>query len=354
MRPGGAGWADRSGVPQADGSRERHEQSDVRRIPTEPCREFLDERLRRADVRSNLAAWLTCGEGQADGERTGILREAGATGRVISIDREGLDLAPPLLACLVRDSSDDACDLGWDDVAVRVNGHQEPASLQRETDAASGLRRPLGGSQTQRLAFELEQLVGLDFTAFVLDPFENTPFGWGKLRDFFGETLGVAQKLPGRFERKGDGRRGGSSKVVCGHRARRFERCLREQCAKTTGILAFPRAKLHEVRDGQNELDGALFAPGKHHSACRKRFESRGYGRDEEDAVRFGDTVQELDARCGQAARIAEIRKLNERARDLRRYIQTFCRVDAHPEPRDQRVQLGLWQCPQNVGQPQW
>ena len=60
-------------------------------------------------------------------------------------------------------------DFGRNDVAVRVNGDEEAAPLEREADAAPRRRRAHRAAQAQRLALEIEQLLGVDLAADVLD-----------------------------------------------------------------------------------------------------------------------------------------------------------------------------------------
>jgi len=54
--------------------------------------------------------------------------------------------------------------------------------------------------------------------------------------------------------------------------------------------------------------------------------------------------VEELDGGGVEARGIAEVGERHERARQLRRPIDALGRVDADPEPGDQRVELTRWE----------
>lgn len=143
---------------------------------------------------------------------------------------------------------------------------------------------------------------------------------------------------------------------MTGDRAHRLERRLREERTDALRILALPRAQLDEVRDGEQELDAVLplvrrrrLRAREHEAALGERLERGRHRIDDEHAARLGDAMEQLDARMGQPARIAEIGERDERACDLLRRIQPLGRIDPHAETSHEAVHLGLGQCLEDV-----
>jgi hypothetical protein len=343
--------AERARVPKADRAGERDEHRDVRRVPSEARGELLDERLGRADRRAHLGPRLACGEGEPHGEGARVLRESSAPRRVIAIDDEALHVASTFLTLFVRRGPYDARDLGRYDVPVRVDRDEESAALEGEPDASARLGGALRRTQAERLPLELQELVGLDLATLGDHALEDPSFGRGELVDLLGQARIGSEHLPRGLERERDRRRRGAPEVVCGDRARALERGLGEERAQTSRVLALPRPNLHEVRDRQDELDRAAFSTSEHDASCREGLERAGHGRHPEHAVGFRDAVEKLDARRREPARIAEVRQLDERTRHLRGHVEALRGIDADPEARDERIELGLGQRAEDVGQ---
>src|SRR5262249_38449845 len=163
--------------------------------------------------------------------------------------------------------------------------------------AATRLGGAGGGAKAQRLLFELEELLGVDLTAFALDALEDTPLGGRELVDLLGELAGVAEDLPRELEGERDRRRRRTPPVMGGDGARRLERRPGQKCTNPAWVLALPGPKLNEVGRGQDELDRAALAAREHQTAPQKRFERRWDRLDDERAPRLRDAVKELDAR---------------------------------------------------------
>ena len=81
----------------------------------------------------------------------------------------------------------------------------------------------------------------------------------------------VAEHVPRGLERQRDGRRRRAAEVVRRDGAHRLERRLREERAHAARVLAFPRAQLHQVRGGQDELDAL---PGRRRANMSPRASS--------------------------------------------------------------------------------
>src|SRR5262249_54012231 len=145
---------------------------------------------------------LTHRERERHRERRRIEREPRPPRRVIARENEGAHLFSASFTLGVARRADDRADLGRDDVAIRMNRNEKPAALEREADAAPRRRRSRRGPQTKRLAFELEELFGVDLAAELLDALEDSPLRRRELVDLFGELLGIAERLPRRLERE--------------------------------------------------------------------------------------------------------------------------------------------------------
>jgi len=124
------------------------------------------------------------------------------------------------------------------------------------------------------------------------------------------------------------------------NRARRFERRLRQERAHAARILAFPRAKLHDVRRGKHELDEPAGGARKHQSARGEWLERRRNARNDEAPARFRDAMQKIDGRRMKARGIAQLGKRDERTRNLRGRIKTLLRIEPNAESLDQTIEL--------------
>ena len=203
--PGRRGGRGRRRVPEADGAGEGREERDGLGVAAEALRELDQQRARRAHAGAHLVARLAHAEGHGDREERGVGGEAGAARRVVLLEDEGADLGAAQLARLAAVGADNLGDLGGDDVAVGVDGDEEGAPLQREARAATGRVDAARAAQAQRLALEVEQLLGVDLAAAALDVLEQLALDGGHLLDLGAQVGGVAELLPGGLEREGDG-----------------------------------------------------------------------------------------------------------------------------------------------------
>jgi hypothetical protein len=132
-------------------------------------------------------------------------------GGVVAGGHEGSNFLAMGLTFLVVGGADDRAHGRGDDVAVGMNGDQEPTSFEREADATTGGGGAGGGAEAKRLAFELEELLGVDLAAVDLDTFHDATLRDGEARDFGGEELAVAEDIPGLFEAQDDRGGGGTT-----------------------------------------------------------------------------------------------------------------------------------------------
>ena len=351
--PGGRRRIDRARLPQPHRARERDEHADVRRLAAEARRQLLHEGFRRPDPRSHVVPRLAPGEREPHRERHRIRRELRPPGRVVLRLDEVSHLLAPLLALGEPRRADDRGHFGRDDVTVRVHGHEEPAPLERKSDATARGGRPCRGAQAQRFALELEELLRVRFAPFVRDRLEHAPLRAGELLDLLPQLLRIAQDLPGRLERERDGRRRRPAEVVRRDRAHRLERRLREERANAARVFPLPRPQLNEVGRREHELDarfvGLVAAAREDEPAREERLERRRNRGHEERPARLRDAVEKLDARGRKARRIARLRQRHEEARHLRRRVEPLGRIDPNPQARHERIQLGRGERAENI-----
>jgi hypothetical protein len=244
---------------------------------------------------------------------------------VIGIEHERTHLRSPRLACRLMRGTDHQPHFGRHHVAVGVHRNEQATALERESHTTPRRCRAGGAPQSHRLALEIEQLFGIDFSAFSFERFEQATLDRGKLLDLFGELGGVRQDLPRHFQRQRDGRRRGTPEIVGRNRAHRFEWCLREQGAHATRVFTLPAAQLDEVGVRQNELDGSHTRGRSGATRLRRRrrgiathaseddparrewLEPHRDGLHHERAASFGDAVHELCARAGKASSVAHL-----------------------------------------------
>jgi hypothetical protein len=81
-----------------------------------------------------------------------------------------------------------------------MHGNEEAAALEGEPHPPARRRRSGRRAQPERLAFELEQLLGVRLTPLVLDRFEHAPLGRRELVDLLRELVRIAEHLPGGLE----------------------------------------------------------------------------------------------------------------------------------------------------------
>ena len=193
-------------------------------------------------------------------------------------------------------STDDGAHFGGHDVAVGVHGNEERAPLQRKADSTPRRRRSGGRAHAQRLALELEQLLGVHLSSFGLDTLEDTPLGRRKLGDLLAELLRVSEDVPGRLERQGEWRGGRSPQVVRGDRAHRLELRLGEERPHPARIFAFPRLQLNQVGRRENELDTHAAGASEHEPSSQQGLQARRDGRHDERTARLRHPVHELHA----------------------------------------------------------
>ena len=243
-------------------------------LGAEPERELLDQGLRGTDAWPYLGSRFLGGHRESHRQHTGVSREASAPRRMIVLGDEGLELGALQLASAVGPRGDDSRHLGRNHMPVRVERNQEAAPLQGESDPAPGLGRAGGGAQTERLALELEQLVGVDLAALLLDGVEQLALARWELVHFGAERGLLAEGLPGHLEPEHDRRRCRSPEVMGGDRVLGLECGLREQRAHRPRRFSLPRPQLQQVGDRQQQLEVALLATREHHAAGEQRLES--------------------------------------------------------------------------------
>ena len=161
------------------------------------------------------------------------------------------------------------------DVPVRVHRDEQRAPLEREADAAARGRRARRRPQAQRLALELEQLLGVDLAAVVLDALEDAPLGGRELRDLLGELAAGcrARPTPSRATARWAASPGGRGS------ARRWRSSSRTAPARGARAapagLRRPTCELDEVRGRQDQLDAASGRAREHEAAREQRLERR-------------------------------------------------------------------------------
>src|SRR5204863_6951020 len=97
--------------------------------------------------------------------------------------------------------ADDVRDLRRNDVTVRMHRDEKAATLEREADTPARRCGAGCGAKTERFAFELEELLGVDFAAELLDAFEDATLGCRELFDLLGELWRIAKDFPCGLER---------------------------------------------------------------------------------------------------------------------------------------------------------
>src|SRR6185437_2676267 len=117
---------------------------------------------------------------------------------------------------------------------------------QGEAGAAAGGVDAAGPAQAQRLALQIEQLLGVDLAPAALDALQELALDGGYLVDLRAELGRIAELLPRGLEGEGDGRVRRAAEVVRGHGAQGLERSLGEQGPEGARVLTLPAIELQE------------------------------------------------------------------------------------------------------------
>jgi hypothetical protein len=231
---------------------------------------------------------------------------------VVVPEHEAPDLAALGLALGAPLGAHDARHFGRNHVAIRVHGHEEAAPFERKTDAAPGGRRPHRAAQPERLALEIQKLLGVDLAADLLHRREQLALERRKLLHLARQPLGIAEHLPRRLETERERRGRRTAEVVRRDAARDVGVRLIQHRAHAARVLAFPRLDVQEERDRQEQLDAGA-APAHVHDATRDERLDRGrQAARGEDAARLRDAIQELPRRPRQDGRVTQLRELEQ------------------------------------------
>ncbi|MBM4361577.1 MAG: hypothetical protein FJ104_02765 [Deltaproteobacteria bacterium] len=215
------------------------------------------------------------------------------------------------------------------------------------------MRGPARAAQAHGLPLEIEELLRVDLTPGLLDGEEELSLERRERLELRLQARSVRERRPGDLEPEHHRRDGRPAQIVRRHRPGDLGGGLGEERAQPARVLAVPGAELQQERDGEDELDAAADEPaGEHRAARDERLDCGGQRRKRQHTASLGEPVHELTSGPRQVPRVAELRRCDQRAGDLRRDVDALRGVDVDIQAVDDRGDLPVGERAQQIYQP--